>query len=146
MGAKKKKKFITNEQRVFIKYYIMTTNASESYRRMAKELGKPLPKRYACTAREWLNKPEILQEIEYYMEEATRRTINNNIGTAEEVMEFFTKVMRGEVKDQFGLDAPLSERTKAAQEIAKRTIDIDNKLKGVADNVTKVEIDWGRKD
>ena len=59
-------------------------------------------------------------------------------------MEFFTKVMRGQVKDQFGLDAPLSERTRAAQELAKRTIDIDNRLKGVADNVTEVKIDWGR--
>ena len=44
-------------------------------------------------------------------------------------MEYLTKVMRGELKDQFGLEASLSERTKAAQELAKRTIDIENKLK-----------------
>jgi len=141
---KRKKKFLTNEQRIFIKHYIMTTNASEAYRRMAKEINKPLPKRYVSTANTWLNTPEVLHEIEICMAEATRRTINDNISTAEEVMEFFTKVMRGQVKDQFGLDAPLSERTKAAQEIAKRTIDIDNRLKGVADNVTEVKIDWGR--
>lgn len=141
----KKKKFLTNEQRVFIKYYILTTNASESFRRMSAELNRPLPKRYASTAREWLNRPEVLEEIEICMAEANKRARNANIMTAEEVMEFFTKVARGEVKDQFGLDAPLSERTKAAQEIAKRTIDIDNRLKGVADNVTKVEIDWSRR-
>ena len=45
-------------------------------------------------------------------------------------MEFFTKVMKGEVKDQFGLEAPLSERLKAANELARRTVDIENKLKG----------------
>ena len=140
----RKHKFLSDEQRVFIKYYIQTTNASESYRRMVDELGKPLPKRYASTAREWLQKPEILREIELAVTEANKRARNDNISTATEVMEFFTSVMRGKVKDQFGLDAPLSERTKAAQEIAKRTIDIENRLAGVADNVTEVKIDWKR--
>ena len=38
-------------------------------------------------------------------------------------MRFLTSVMRGEVKDQFDLDAPLSERTNAAKEILKRNMD-----------------------
>lgn len=69
-----------------------------------------------------------------------------NQATANEVMNYLTKVMRGEIKDQFGLEAPLSERTKAAQELAKRTIDIDNKLAGKStnDNTIKIEIDWTR--
>lgn len=145
MSKTTKPKFLTNEHRTFIKYYIQTTNASEAFRRMCAELNRPLPRRYACTAREWLNRPEVMHEIEICMAEVNRRARNANVMTGEEVMEFFTKVVRGEVKDQFGLDAPLSERTKAAQEIAKRTIDLENKLAGVADNVTKVTIDWGRK-
>lgn len=145
MQKLKKPKFLTNEQRCFIKHYIATTNASESFRRMCKEFNRPVPKRYANTAMEWLNRPEILREIQIAMEEANRQARNENIMTATEVMEFFTKVARGEVKDQFGLDAPLSERTRAAQEIAKRTIDIENRAKGVADNVTQINIDWGRK-
>ena len=51
------------------------------------------------------------------------------IADATEVMQYLTSVMRGEVKDQFGLDAPLSERTKAAQELAKRTIDVETRMK-----------------
>lgn len=51
--------------------------------------------------------------------------------------------MRGEVKDQFGLEAPLSERTKAAVELAKRTVDLDNKLNGKADAVVEIKLDWG---
>ena len=47
--------------------------------------------------------------------------------TAQEVMEFFTSVMRGEVADQFGLDASIADRTRAAQELAKRTVDIENR-------------------
>jgi len=46
------------------------------------------------------------------------------IADAEEIMQYFTRVMRGEEKDQFGLEAPLSERTKAAQELAKRKVDV----------------------
>ena len=45
------------------------------------------------------------------------------IADVAEVMRFLTSVMRGEVKDQFDLDAPLSERTNAAKEILKRNMD-----------------------
>lgn len=53
-------------------------------------------------------------------EKESRKTIAD----AEEILQYFTRVMRGEEKDQFGLEAPLSERTKAAQELAKRKVDI----------------------
>ena len=69
------------------------------------------------------------------------------VASGQEVMEFFAAVMRGEVKDQFQLDAPLSERIKAGQEIAKRTVDIANKIAGVKageDGVT-IKLDWSRK-
>ena len=66
-----------------------------------------------------------------------------SIATAQEVMEYFTQVMKGEIKDQFGLDAPLAERTKAAQELAKRTVDLDNRAKGVADTKIEIKLDWG---
>lgn len=70
-----------------------------------------------------------------------------NIATAQEVMDYFTRVMRGEVLDQFGLEAPLSERTKAAQELAKRTVDIDNRMAGKKDMSTpeiRICLDWDR--
>lgn len=67
------------------------------------------------------------------------------VATAEEVMTYFTAVMRGEVKDQFGLEAPLSERTRAAQELAKRTIDIENRKAGNPDQAIEITLDWSRK-
>lgn len=45
------------------------------------------------------------------------------IADAQEVMEYFTSVMRGEVNDQFDLEPALSDRTRAAQELAKRMVD-----------------------
>lgn len=67
-----------------------------------------------------------------------------SVATADEVMQFFTSVMRGEVKDQFGLDATLSDRTRAAQEIAKRTVDIDNRNSGTPDQNISITLDWAR--
>lgn len=42
------------------------------------------------------------------------------IADADEVLQYLSDVMRGKVKDQFGLDASLQDRTKAAQELMKR--------------------------
>lgn len=64
---------------------------------------------------------------------------------AGEVMFFLSEVMRGHIKDQFGLDAPLSERTRAAVELAKRTIDLENKLNGKETNPNiQISINWSR--
>lgn len=87
-----------------------------------------------------LKRPNVQAEIQRLMEEVKKESV----AAANEVMEYFTAVMRGEIKDQFGLDAPLAERTKAAQELAKRTIDIENRKAGVADQVTSVTLDWTR--
>lgn len=47
---------------------------------------------------------------------------------ADEVFRYFTAVMRGQVKDQFGLEASLQERTRAAECLAKRLIDIPKRM------------------
>lgn len=89
-----------------------------------------------------LRRPNVQLEIQRLMEEVKKESI----AAADEVMGYFTAVMRGEIKDQFGLDAPLSERTRAAQELAKRTVDIENRKAGLADQVTAITLDWGRSD
>ena len=87
-----------------------------------------------------LQKPNVRKEVNELMEERTRKTIAESA----EVMEYFTSVMRGEVKDQFGLDAPLTERTNAAKELAKRTVDVDLRKEGLADNqITVTLTGWG---
>jgi phage terminase small subunit len=68
------------------------------------------------------------------------------IASGMEVMDFFTRVMNGEVKDQFGLEASLSDRLKAANELAKRTTDVDLKADGKVDNEIKIKLEWGGED
>ena len=86
-----------------------------------------------------LKRDYIYEELLYRLEELDKAAIAD----ADEIMEYFTGVMRGEIKDQFGLDAPLSERTSAAKELAKRLIDVPQK---VADNDKAINIvlDWKR--
>ena len=59
-------------------------------------------------------------KVSAYIQAITERLESDKIADIQEVMEYLTSVMRGEKKDQFDLDPALSERTKAASELAKR--------------------------
>ena len=102
---------LTPKQKAFADYYIQTSNATEA----AKKAGYSL--KTACAiGNENLRKPEIKSYIAERIAEADR----NRIADADEVIRFYTSVMRGEVKDQFGLDASLSDRLKAGDSLMKR--------------------------
>ena len=121
-------------EQTFLKNYTQYGNYADAVEN-TPELGAG-KSRETCTeiGSRLMKKPHILAEYKRMVEIAREQTQ----ATATEVMEYFTRVMRGEEKDQFGLDAPLSERTKAAQELAKRTIDIENREAGKADRKSVV--------
>lgn len=96
-------------------------------------------KAYGNWAYKMLKRPNVKKKIEEIMQEQIKKTIADS----NEVMEYFTAVMRGEIKDQFGLDAPLVERTSAAKELAKRTTDVELRKQGLADNQVNININWG---
>ena len=89
-----------------------------------------------------LKKPKVRNEIARLQQEGDRESI----ATAQQVMEFFTRIMNGDEKDQFGLDISAADRLKAAMELAKRTVDLDNKIKlaqqGAGDNTITIKLDW----
>lgn len=82
------------------------------------------------------------REVAMVLKASANAVMMANTASAQEVLYFFTQVMRGEVKDQFGLDAPLSERLKAATELAKRTVDLENKAG--SDTDIHITLDWAR--
>ena len=45
---------------------------------------------------------------------------NKRIANMTEIQEFYSAVMRGEIKDQFGIDASLDTRMAAGRELMKR--------------------------
>ena len=126
---------LTPQEEKFIDNYVETGNGLQSVIEAGYKCKSP--RQYAQTL---LNKDYIADEIKFRLEEIQSK----KTASAKEVMEYFTSVMRGEIKDQFGLEAPLSERTRAAQELAKRTIDIPNKLSGKAEAEVKITLNWER--
>ena len=106
---------LTPKQKAFADEYLKCGNATEA----AKKAGYKEKAAYA-TGAENLKKPQIIA----YIEERQKQIDDSRLADAAEVMQYFTSVMRGEIKDQFGLAAPLAERTKAAVELAKRKVDI----------------------
>lgn len=104
-------KKLTPKQRAFADLYLKTGNASEA----ARQAGYS-PKTAFRSGQENMQKPAILQ----YIEARTKEIESHRIAKAEEVMAFLSSAMRGEVKDQFGLDPQLSDRIDAAKQLQKR--------------------------
>ena len=126
---------ITVQEAMFIDAYMETGDLKTAY-----ETAGYTTKYSKAQVDKILELPNVAYEIKKRTYQMKRKSVAN----AEEVMKYFTDVMRGEIKDQFGLEAPLSERTRAAQEIAKRTIDIENKLNGKQDNEIRITLDWAK--
>lgn len=109
---------MNDRQKAFADYYIESGNATQSYIRAGySENG----------ANRSANKLLTNADIKAYIDERVRPDEENRIATGKEVMEFFTAVMRGEIKDAFDLPPSLADRKDAAKELAKRTVDIDAK-------------------
>lgn len=106
-----KRMSLTRKQQAFADYYIETGNATEA----AKKAGYS-KKTADRIAYENLRK----RKISAYIAEKCRPTDEKRIADAREVLMFFTNVMRGQVKDQFGLDSSLSDRINAGKELMKR--------------------------
>lgn len=62
-----------------------------------------------------MNKPDILAFKEQWFNDIE----STEIASANEILIYLTRVMRGQEKDAFGLDPSLEERTKAAERLMK---------------------------
>lgn len=104
-------KKLTPKQKAFCDYYIELGNATEAAikagynKKTARQIGS-------------MNLTKV--DIKQYIEERLKSIEDARIAKGEEVLQYLTKVMRGEEKDQFGLDASLQDRTKAAELLGKR--------------------------
>lgn len=116
-------------QKAFADYYIETANATES----AKRAGYS-----EKTARSQGQRLLTNVDISAYIRERLNEQSEKRVADANEVIEFYTAVMRGEVKDQFGLDASLSDRLKAGDALMKRYAVTDNGSKGIIEKLDKV--------
>lgn len=97
---------LTDKQLLFATEYIKTANATQAALKAgysensARQQGSRL-----------LSNANVSQYIQQHMEQKN----NNTIATADEVLQYLTRVMNGEEKDAFGLDVSVNDRTKAAE-------------------------------
>ena len=91
-----------------------------------------------------MGKSYIADEIAYRLEQIKEASIASRV----EILQYYSDVMRGEVKDQFGLEAPLAERTKAANELAKRIIDYEREIEQQknANQDINITLNWAREE
>lgn len=102
---------MNERQKVFADYYIETLNAYESAIRAGYS------EKYAKA-----QSYKLLDNvgIKAYIKERMDSKDAARVASQDEVLEFLTEVMRGEVKDQLGLETPVKERRAAAVDLGKR--------------------------
>lgn len=100
---------LTEMQKRFIDYYIEYADA----KRAAIEAG------YSEKTAKQIGS-ENLTKLDRFIKVKLEEKENQRIASQDEVLQYLTKVMRGEEKDQFGLDASLQDRTKCAELLGKR--------------------------
>ena len=105
------KKHLNKRQIDFIQEYMKTNNITQS----AIKAGYS-PKTASVQGSRLLTTVKVAN----YIEAINERLESEKIADIQDLMEYLTSVMRGEKKDQFDLDPSLSERTKAASELARR--------------------------
>lgn len=115
---------LSPKEEKFISLYIKHADATKA----AEEAGytvraerKNVEAQYVKIGKKLLSRDYIKDEIAYRMEEFR----NSQIADSKEVLMYLTRVMRGEEKDQFGLDASLAERTSAAKELNRRINELE---------------------
>ena len=102
---------LTPKQKRFCEEYLKSGNATDA----AKKAGYKASSACEIGAQN-LRKLQISAYIKRRMEEQEAALVADS----NEILKFYTAVMRGEVKDQFGMDASLSDRLKAGDSLMKR--------------------------
>ena len=96
---------------IFAEEWLKTTNATQS----AIKAGYSARMVY-ITVNRLLKKVDVRQ----YIDERLAEMKESSIADTNEVMQFLSSTMRGDIPDQFGLDPALNDRIKAAELLGKR--------------------------
>lgn len=110
----RRKREPTIQMKAFIDEWLRIGNAKDAYKKAYPGCKSDKAAR-ACAAKLLAN-PTLAE----YKEKRLKEVESERIATVTEVMEMLTRTMRGEEKDQFGLDSSLQDRLKAAEMIGKR--------------------------
>lgn len=108
-----KGKELTPKQKAFCDEYLTDLNGTRAYKKIYKSAKKDI------TARTNASKLLTNANVKAYIAERMKEIQTEKTADLEEVIRFFSSVMRGEVKDQFDLDATISDRLSAGRELMR---------------------------
>ena len=129
---------LTPNELKFITTYMETGNGAQAVK---EAYPKSNPKTASQQANKILARPHINSEILYLMQKQK----DEKIADRDELLEFFTKGMRGQLKDQFGIEMSVGDRLRYGVELAKRTMDIEDKLQSNQEQPElKITLDWAK--
>lgn len=130
-----KSSILTQMESIFIDEYIKHGNATLAIQTAGYKTKQP--SRYAS---DLLRKEKVQEE----MTKRRKELESKRIASATEILQFYTSVMRGEVLDQFGIEASLDTRIKSANELAKHQIEMPMKLeqKNITNNIGTIQLNF----
>ena len=117
---------LTPNQKAFADYFIECGNGSEA----AKKAGYSEKTAAAIASRLLKN-----VNVSAYIDERMTQQDATRVASADEVLRFYSSVMRGQEKDAFGLDPSLADRLKAADSLMKRYAIGAEKQKGTLEKL-----------
>ena len=117
---------LTPNQKAFADYFIGCGNGSEA----AKRAGYSAKTAAAIASRLLTN-----VNVSAYIEQRMAQQDAERVASADEVLRFYSSVMRGQEKDAFGLDPSLADRLKAADSLMKRYAIGAEKQKGTLEKL-----------
>ena len=126
---------LTNLEYAFIQAFILHKNGSLAVKEAGYKCKRPEDQARALLARDY-----VAEEVKFRLQQIE----DEKIASATEVLQFYTSVMRGQVLDQFGIEASLDTRIKAANELAKHKIELPMKLeqKNITNNIGSITLNF----
>lgn len=122
-NAKKKEvrkeeyKPLTHNEILFCEKYIETQNGTQSYLFIRPNVKEESAK---VNASKMLTRTNIKKYIEERLKPIQEAEEKKAIADADEILEFITAVIRGEVKDQLGFETSVKDRLTASKMLADR--------------------------
>lgn len=123
---------LTAKEAAFINLYLSGAKLEECVKKAgysqkdARKYGKTLLKR-----------KKIIEEIQHRNSERK----SESIADGKELMELWTKIIRRQITDSYGMEVSIQDVLAASKELAKRTIDVDTEADKA--QVVTLKIDWG---
>lgn len=126
---------LTPLEGAFITSFLVCKSGAQAVRDAGYKTKNPQGK-----ASDLLCKVHIVEEIKFRLAELE----SSKIAAATEILQFYTSVMRGEVLDQFGIEASLDTRIKSANELARHQIELPLKLeqKNITNNIGSITLNF----